>query len=61
MEAELTLILFMLFLNILLTIIAVGILIHNKITVMKKVADENLLIKEMKDYFDKQQIRKPGF
>ena len=61
MDAVLTLILFLLFLNILLTFIAVGILIYNRIIVFQKTKQQDKIITEIKDYFDKQKIRKPGF
>ena len=61
MDAYLTLIIFLIFINIVLTITAVCILVYNRIIVFRKAEEKNLLVKEIKDYFDKQKIRKPGF
>lgn len=61
MDAVLTLILFLLFLDILLTIIAVFILVYNRIIVFKKTLQQDNLITEIKEYFKKEGIHKIGF
>jgi hypothetical protein len=47
--------------NLLFTLCCLGILIHNKITLLKRVGNDNHLVSEIKEYFDKQKIRKTGF
>lgn len=61
MDAVLTLILFLLFLDILLTIIAVCILVYNRIIVFRKTLQQDNLITEIKEYFKKEGIHKIGF
>ena len=60
MEAELTLILFLLFFDILLTFSCLCILVYNKIMVIKLNNQDSQLVTEIKEYFKKEGIRKIG-
>lgn len=61
MQAILTLILFMLFIIILLLLIVLSILVYNRIIVFQKTKQQDKLITEIKEYFEKEGIHKIGF